>query len=383
MEICRVCGAELGAPILQSPPPSITSICTLLDVDGCVWACDECGHAQSANLNRIEQFYDTEYRISLATEGYDQLYEIAAGRPVFRAEHQAKLVKETCELRPGSVVLDYGAAKAGTLRQLSSGMPGLECYVYDVSRDYQASWQDWIPAARQATYEVPEAWADTFDLVTAHFVLEHVVEPVKILKTIARVLKPAGHVFFLVPDPISNPGDLVVVDHVNHFTESSLRYLCKAAGLSADVIERHRYRGAFLVVAGRTGASGAAAPDMPRQKSGELRELAAFWKRAAQTISKVVADPLQGKSAVYGAGFYGTFIAACLKERHAPVCFVDKNPYVRLVPHLGLPVLDPQVLPLDVETVFAGLNPKIARSVLEQWKLEIDRPDLKIVYLDE
>lgn len=384
MKTCRVCGAGLGVPVFKAPPASITSVCTLIPESAIVYCCQRCGHAQSPNLPSIERFYDTEYRISLATDGFDQLYDLIDECPIFRVEHQARLVTEACALGPGARVLDYGAAKAESLRRLANHIPGIECCVFDVSRDYQSNWHEWIPSDRQAVYEIPISWERSFDLVTACFVLEHVAEPVEVLTAIARLLKPNGKVFILVPDAISNPGDLVVVDHVNHFTESSLHNLCVAAGLKLDVLERNKYRGAFLAVAGLdTGGIAKAAPLVLARDCSDIQEIAAFWTGATKIIAREAASPGPGKLAIYGAGFYGTFIAAAVKGRATVSCFVDRNPFVRLAPHLGLPVMDPDHLPLDISTVFAGLNPKIARDVLDRWKVEIGRPDLKIVYLDD
>ena len=383
MDTCRICEALLEPPVFEAQPPSISSICTLIPAPAVIHACRKCGHVQSPNLPSIEAFYDTEYRISLATEGYDQLYDMADGKPLFRAEHQARLVAATCAIVPGTRILDYGAAKAVTLRRIASEHPGVACCVYDVSQDYQSAWQEWIPADHQAVYKLPLRWERTFDLVTAHFVLEHVAEPVKILRDIASVLKPDGRVFILVPDLISNPGDLVVVDHVNHFTESSLTQAFGLAGLKIERLERNQYRGALLAVASLS-ARGApnAAPDILQRDLSDVVEIAAFWEGARRIISQQAPSLATGKMAIYGAGFYGTFIAAALDGRATPECFVDRNPFVQAAPHLGVSVIDPDSLPGDITTVVAGLNPKIARSVLELWKSEIGRPDLRIVYLD-
>jgi len=383
MKSCRICAAELGAPIFEAPAPSITSISTMIGVAACVHVCETCGHVQSPNLPDIEAFYDTEYRISLDTEGHDQLYDTIDGQPVFRAEHQARLVRDICAPGPGSRVLDYGAAKAGTLRRVGEQCPGIIGYVYDVSRDYQQSWQEWIAPERQAVYELPADWAGTFDLVTAHFVLEHVAEPVRVLDDIARMLKPGGKAFILIPDAISNPGDLIVVDHVNHFTESSLVSALSRVGLKLDRLDRKLYRGAYVVVASPAGNEPMAVDrSVLAHDLRAVREIAAFWTHVRDVVEQEATALVEANTAIYGAGFYGTFIAAALEERLKPAYFLDRNPYVQLAPHLGRPVLDPGALPRDIETVFAGLNPRIARDVLERWKSEIARPDLRIIYLD-
>lgn len=380
---CRICDSALGEPVYTAGAPSITSIATTLDVGASVYVCETCGHAQSPDLPDLATYYDTDYKITLASEDYDHLYDTIDGVQVFRAEHQSRLVRETCAPRQGARILDYGAAKAATLRRLLGEVPGAEGYVFDVSRDYQDSWSDWIPSERQAAYELPTHWAGTFDLVTSHFVLEHVADPLRMLRDLARMLKPDGKIFLLVPDAIANPGDLVVVDHVNHFTVSSLNRALAGAGLKLDRLERGAYRGAYLAVASRAhGQAAALDRALLARELAELFEIAALWRDVRGIVDAEAAALASRKLAIYGAGFYGTFIAAALESRIRPACFLDRNPHAQKAPHLGLAVLDPAALPADVDTVFAGLNPRIARDVLERWKRDIGRPDLEMIYLD-
>lgn len=383
MHACRICDSALGRPVYAAGAPSITSIATTLDVGASVYVCEACGHAQSPDLPDLATYYDTDYKITLASEDYDHLYDTIDGVQVFRAEHQSRLVRETCAPRAGARILDYGAAKAATLRRLLAEVPGAEGYVFDVSRDYQDSWRDWIPADRQAVYELPAEWAGTFDLVTSHFVLEHVADPLGMLRGLERMLKPDGKVFLLVPDAIANPGDLVVVDHVNHFTESSIVAALARTGLKLDRLDRGTYRGAYVIVASRATEKPAAADGaLLARELAELRDIAALWRDVRAIVDSEVAALASRKLAIYGAGFYGTFIAAALDSRIRPACFLDRNPHAQKAPHLGLAVLDPTALPADVDAVFAGLNPRIAREVLERWKRDIGRPDLEMIYLD-
>lgn len=380
---CRICCSDLGEPVYSAGAPSITSIATTLDVGASVYVCETCGHAQSPDLPDLATYYDTDYKITMASEGYDHLYDTVDGVQIFRAEHQSRLVRETCAPQAGARILDYGAAKAATLRRLLGEVPGAEGYVFDVSRDYQDSWRDWIPDARQAVYALPAEWAGAFDLVTSHFVLEHVADPLAMLRDLARIVKPSGKIFLLVPDAIVNPGDLVVVDHVNHFTESSIRAALARSGLKLDRLERGAYRGAYLVVASRaTGEPAALDRALLARELADVREIAALWRDVRGIVDTEAAALSSRKLAIYGAGFYGTFIAAALKNRVRPACFLDRNPHAQMTPHLGLAVLDPSALPADVDAVFAGLNPRIAREVLERWKRDIGRPDLEMIYLD-
>lgn len=381
--LCRVCAGEMGEPIYERAPPGITSLSTLIDVATCVRACPWCAHAQAPDLPDLSAFYDQEYRISLLSDDHDQLYECNDGRPLYRTQHQAALVLEACAPPRGARVLDYGAAKASTLRRIGECRPDIVAHVFDVSRDYQPFWKGWIAPEHQATYTVPEEWHGTFDLVTAHFVLEHVADPVSMLSGLAVLLKPDGEVFLSVPDVLANPADLLVVDHLNHFTRASLSLAFAKAGIELSSLSSGNFRGAFTAV-GRRMTNADAKPWQAGEEDLEaIRNLATTWQRYARVLD-ASARFAEGKAvAIYGAGVYGTFIAAQTKDRFRPLCFLDQNQHLHGAVHLGIPVQYAGTPPREIELVFAGLNPKIARSVLEAWKIKAGRPDLSVVYLDQ
>jgi SAM-dependent methyltransferase len=377
---CRVCGSVLSQPIYDSVAPGITSLTTLLHVPTRVYACLSCGHSQSEDLPDVTRFYDTDYRISLDSDEHDQLYAMVNGRPLFRTDRQAELVLESIDVSAGARVLDYGAAKAATLRKILDRRPDVSGYVFDVSKDYVSHWQSWLPADRYATYSLPNAWSQSFDIVTAHFVLEHVASPVEMLRSIHSVLKPGGKLFLSVPDFVGNPGDLLVVDHLNHFSGSSLERAFLKAGFGDIRIDREAFAGA-LVVTARAKVGGHGGPETPVDIVPVL-DIAAFWLRSGTVLDRAAAAYAGMRSAIYGAGFYGSFIAARIGKTANLACFVDRNPHLHGKMHFDLPVFLPAELPADVEIVYAGLNPLTARGILAAIPEWSDRSVRKI-FMDE
>ena len=47
--------------------------------------------------------------------------------------------------------------------------------------------------------------------------------PTDILDLMYKLICPGGLLFFTVPNPLDNSGDLLVVDHLNKFTISSIK----------------------------------------------------------------------------------------------------------------------------------------------------------------
>jgi len=350
---CRVCANSLTPPDFYRPAPAHSSIRTVLSVATQVYVCRACGHAQSPDLPELEDFYDTQYRISLDVDGHDQLYENAAGERVFRTQYQAEIIV-SLNVPQDARVLDFGAGKATTLQRFTALRPDIDAHVFDVSTDYVSHWNTWVHPSNQATYNLPENWVGRFDLITAHFVLEHVAEPVEILKSLSRLLAEEGRVFFSVPNAETNTGDLLVVDHLSHFTRSSLERLLARAELLAERIEEDLFHGAFVVVA----RSGATQP-VSEPNSSELTHVLSRWQALLDSLGT---RSIEGPVAIYGAGFYGSVIATCLAGK--AIMFLDQNPYLQGSTHLDLPVLHPDACPQDVRTVLVGLNPARAHDIL-------------------
>jgi SAM-dependent methyltransferase len=268
-------------------------------------------------------------------------------------------------------ILDFGAGKATTMKRVVDARPDLIPYVFDVSADYLEHWAEWVALENTATYKLPQHWGDKFDVITAHFVLEHVQSPVEILKEISHCLAPEGRLFFSVPDVEGNTGDLLVVDHLNHFTLASITNALAKSNLIIYSIDRTVFSGAFVIVAKKGKSNTSTLID-----NSNLQDTLSKWKNI---LNKLVVHKLDGPVAIYGAGFYGSLISTRL--RGGVRCFIDKNPYLQDQEHLGLPVYSPNRCPEDIKFVIAGLNPANARNILSNSADWLPK-SAEIIYLD-
>jgi SAM-dependent methyltransferase len=361
---CQVCLTPEMAVVLNLPSPSITSGGELLASPVTVAFCSSCGHVQSPALANEDLFYANDYRISLQSDEHDQVYEVRAGVPVFRTDRQAEVFCEQVSLRPGSRVLDYGAGKATTLRKVSERRPDIEPFVYDVSTSYQQYWEGWVPKGNTAPFETPTSWETSFDAIMAHYVLEHVSDLSAMLGHLRRLLKPQGLLYFSVPDWKKNPGDLLVVDHVNHFTEDSICRLLEASGFELRSARADLLPAAFVVTACPAGTvTPRAILDFRDIKT--LKSDADFWNQIALGVHAASSHWADKRVAVYGAGFYGTWLASRLQESVKVTCFVDANPHVQ-GEKAGIQVVSPEEAEkLELELILIGLNPAHARQTAE------------------
>lgn len=379
---CRVCGTSIAEPTYRAAAPALTSIMTTLESETLVHVCPGCSHAQCPDMPEIETFYDTEYRISLEADDHDQLFGVGPdGQPLFRTDHQAAISLRMLDLAPGALILDYGAAKSDTLRKMMGLRPDIVPHVFDVSSDYAIAWDGWVLLDHQATYRIDEHWRGRFDAVTSYFAIEHVADPMAFLAQIRALLQPGGQLLLALPDVHGNPGDMIVVDHLNHFTNPSIRYALEASGFTVDAVNVSDFPGAFFIKA--TACEGSLAEPVAGVAEAMERnaEICHFWERAHGLIAQAGERMAGQRCAIYGAGFYGSWIARQVSDKMEIVAFLDQNPNLQGSRFLGVPVVNPAALDDSIRTIFIGLNPRKARAIIDSMPLFQGR-DLDFVWLD-
>ena len=362
MEACCICQSNFGKPVYESSAPfSITSLCQVLEGRTRVWHCEECGHTQTAPLPALEKFYAEDYHILTASEEEDQLYEVRGSEKIFRTEHQVATLLEKVNLPVNARVLDYGCGKASTLKGLCGRRDDVVPFVFDVGEQYRPFWNDFVPATNQAISEVPVRWAGQMDVVLSFFALEHVTDPRAFVCAVHGLLKEGGAFYFLVPNIFANTADLVVADHVNHFSAQSLQRLLVDAGFNVREINGEAHNSALVVVAEKSEGVGVEAET--KSISQSVHEMAAYWNEFGDRVS-VFEKAGSEAAAIYGSGFYGTFIHASLEQPEAVVCFLDQNPHRQQQVLLGKPIVSPEALPETVQRLYVGLNPRVAQTEL-------------------
>lgn len=369
-DICRICASRLEAPVFQSNGSlSITSICEVLAGHISVFYCGSCGHLQTVPLANLDAYYDEQYKILIDSEEEDQLLVLADGTTTYRMEHQAATLLSRVPLVTGARILDYGCAKAGTLKRVLQQQPDLSPWCFDVSEMYLPFWRKFVPEGQWSTHLTPVDWEDCFDVVTSFFALEHVEEPRGFASHVRRLLKRGGVFYGIVPDVLQNTADLVVADHVNHFTRSSLERLLSESGFEDLQIDNQVHPGAW-VFTGRAGDSSKSPCGFASEGlAAEVAGICDYWSGFAERVRTFEKGPGNaGPAAVYGSGFYGTYITTCLVDRDRVRCFLDQNPHRQTQHLLGRPILAPDDMPQDIRVIYTGLNPRNAQAILSRVK---------------
>lgn len=382
-QICRVCNKPFKEPVYSGSAPSVLSTSSLIDIPLNVYVCSNCGHTQSDEIPDLQNFYDKTYRISMSSGDHDQLYEIINGKDVFRTDKQADMVLSLIDLPKNANILDFGAAKANTLRKIYEKRSDLIPHVFDVSKEYEDSWSDWLDSNNCSTYNIPENWSEKFDCVTSHFVLEHVSDPRSMLSDIRKLTKQGGHLFLSVPNIFTNSGDFLVADHINHFSRSSLQLILNMSGFRILKVDETIFTGAFVVtaIADETASDLTTGSSILEAEILKLQTIVDFWTGLSSKIDQIIETYKDKPTAIYGAGFYGSLIYSKLINHMEIDCFIDRNPHVAGTNHFTKPVISPDSLDPNITTVIAGLNPSIAREILSDVS-EWSNRNIEVIFLD-
>jgi len=309
------------------------------------------------------------------SEEQDQLYEVENGEPIFRSYHQARTMLHKLALPAHARILDFGCAKGATAKRAMEARSDLAMHLFDVSDRYLPFWNRFLASDRFATFETPNSWQESFDAVASFFVLEHVSNPVETLLSMRNLLKSGGLLYFVVPNPYANIGDFVIADHTHHYSKESIENLLVLSGFEMCEIDDSSHRASFVVTARKIETADAMlgyAVCRHRLDKGErngalrvqVNAIAGYWDRYGTDV-RAFEDllPLGSRTAIYGAGFYGTFLLTCLANPERVVCFMDRDPYLQGECHRGRPVFSPEALPDGVDTVYIGVNPDAATDI--------------------
>lgn len=381
---CIVCKTE-DMDIVYSAPghKSITSLSKIIEGKTEVFLCRHCTHLQTKETSNLSLYYDQEYNILINSEEEDQIYVAKDGTTSFRLEYQKKIFDQKITLGPNAKVLDYGCAKASTLKLISKDRLDVMPLCYDVSEAYTPFWHQFVaPEYCFANRPVDTSLNGCIDCVTSFFSLEHADSPIDFMNDIVRLLTYKGQLLCIIPNVFTNWADLVVVDHINHFTKISIHKLFTRVGLRIINIDEEIYNGAYVITAIKDTPHALPSSDddfLKLRIKNQVNEIAQYWSRFSERVIAIERDLRDKTFMVYGAGFYSAFLTTMIKKR--PKCYIDMNKYLQGSIFFGKPVVGLADADISISDIVVGLNPLNARTIIEK-DVKTKLSSQNFIYLD-
>jgi len=369
---CRICGASALREFEKFRAlKRVTSDSRPWKADGRLTVCEECGGVQKLVerdwLEDIDSIYKS-YVIYHQAAGKEQPIFAGGGRPLPRSVALAQYLDQKLQVAERAKVLDFGCGTGAALKTYSARYPHWKLYGAELSTQSLALLQK-IPGFVELFTCPPGDIPMRFDLITAFHALEHVLEPVATLQGLSGRLTDGGILFVQVPDAAKNPYDLVIADHLMHFT---LETLCSAAQRAGcNVIKAtDAVLPKELSLIGKSGRkahrSALRAPDARPAMERVSAQL--DWLVHQTTAANALARDSR-RFGLFGTSISATWLAGQLDRVSF---FVDEDEGRVGGRHMGKPILAPAEIAADVD-VYVPLIPDVAASVAQR----LSRPGVR------
>jgi dTDP-4-dehydrorhamnose reductase/SAM-dependent methyltransferase len=351
---CHACHRPALQP-LSTPAAftSVTSDCRPWNYPLKLAVCGACGLIQKqidpAYLEQTTAIYQS-YAIYAQSGGAEQAVFTADGGGLARSEQIIAWLGQATRLPGAGRLLEIGCGNGAFLGKFSAAQPGWELTGTEFD-DKNRAVIEAIPNARLHCGGL-DTLEGQFDLVIAIHLLEHIVDPVSLLREAAAKLKPGGRIFLQVPNVKESPFDLLIADHVSHFSVESLVALLAPAGFDLLAISDTNVPKELSLLLQPRGAAPAADAAQLAALAGSHLQLFAGLKQAAEQAEGVVG--------IFGSSISATWLASEVPGKIQ--FFVDEDSQRIGKSHMGLPIIGVDQVPAGA-SLLLPMNPAIARRI--------------------
>jgi SAM-dependent methyltransferase len=204
--------------------------------------CTDCGHI----------FYDQKLTSDQVVSYYlDKIYDpshVTSGSGSFNKDdigHQEEIIKrlhDWFEETKDGITLDVGAGLGGLTKLLTDSgyknVVAIEPSEINVEFIREKNLTAYVGSAQN----LPKLSSAPTLVIYSHL-FEHLLNPHEALLNIKKIIAPNGLIYVEVPDASAYPREglpynSLYLEHINHFTESSLKYLLELSGFDILRIEK-------------------------------------------------------------------------------------------------------------------------------------------------
>ena len=354
---CLICGGRLS--IIAENLSAASSRADAL-YRFALFECSLCGHVQKDVGPEYQARLDEVYRVAYTLPGGGRKNNISNGTVVSREKTLARTLGSLLGTKEGSV-LDVGTGMGYLLAAFAEELPRFEVAGYDLNDEKEESIR--ANGATDFYSGSLENIPKKFDLITLNHVLEHLTDPVTVLKQASALLKPGGYLAVIVPCFQFVYTDFFFLEHCSHFTESSLNVVSALAGLSiVDRLEGKLGRVEIGFVSQRSEKAESASPRQAVEWAQSLPEFIRGFGRQRKI----------GVFGVYGAGLW---LGVVLKSQLS--FYVDEDPLKQGTTFAECPILGVPEIPEGSVVVVAYNTPEASRQMCE--RLKQLRPEIDFV----
>lgn len=365
--ICQACGdSDLREVEGFGSLPRITSDCRSYSAGGRLFVCIGCGGVKVPDekwLQEVEGIY-ASYEVYYQSGGDEQIvFDRATGTPRRRSDVILERLAAGEHLAACGHALDVGCGNGATLRAMSSVLSGWSLSGFELG-DSALSRLSRIHHFTKLYTGSLGVIDRTFDLVTLIHSLEHFPAPLETL-TRLRTIVGDGRLFIQVCNVDENPFDILVADHLMHFSPGTLKHLLGRAGLGVVSVatDWDPKEISILSKVGMSGSVDAVSEVGFGTVPGEevFRRMTVYIEWLASLVRSAI-ELARGERplGIFGTSIAATWLASRLGERVS--FFVDEDESRIGKEHLGRAIVGPSEIPVG-GIVYLALAPGIAGAI--------------------
>lgn len=356
---CGICGGPLVEVPAFARLRRVTSDSRPFRPGGRIASCAGCGAIQKFPDQRwfaeIDEIYSS-YDIYHQSGGVDQpVFDPSTGRSRPRSAALVASLAAGSMLPEHGRALDVGCGGGAFLAALAAERPQWRLFGNDLGDRNEPSLRA-IPGFEALYTGEADSVPGQYDLVSLIHSLEHLPAPVDSLRSLQSKISPRGRLFIQVPDVSRTPFDLVVADHLSHFSAHALADLVTRAGfaverLATDVVVKE------LTLVARLPEGAVKPKRLPDRAPARLDKKVGWLERMTEVAS---ASSARAPFGLFGTSIAAVWLFAGLGDRVAFFVDEDRGRIGRTL--FGRPVLAPGEVPAGA-TVMLALIPEVARAV--------------------
>jgi dTDP-4-dehydrorhamnose reductase/2-polyprenyl-3-methyl-5-hydroxy-6-metoxy-1,4-benzoquinol methylase len=351
---CHACHQHALHPIAAPHTSrSVTSDCRPWPHPIALAVCGACGLVQkqvNPEYRRQTEAIYQSYAIYKQGNGAEQAVFTAQGAEFARSDRIIGWLERATPLADTGDLLEIGCGNGSFLRKYSAHKPGWTL----LGTEFDTRNQSLIEAIPNAAFYCGDlaGLERKFDLIVAIHLLEHIFDPMQLLRQCAAHLNPGGRILIEVPNVKESPFDLLIADHCSHFSIESLTALLTGAGFDIlAVSDTNIAKELSLVVQPR-----------PAQPAVDIQPWAALLDGYLDFFAGLTAAPLPDgvPVGIFGSSISATWLASELQGKVS--FFVDEDSNRVGHRHMDLPIVGLDGIPAGA-TVLMPMNPKIAKAI--------------------
>ena len=354
---CHVCQApDLDLIPRFSELPGVTSDCRPWPNGADLGICTNCGTVQKVATARwheavgsIYTNYSLYHQSDIRAE--DQSFDPASGMGQARSKQLLQVLAPQIDFTRRGWALDFGAGIGVTLRAFHKLAPDwrLDAYEPNLKDEERLSKLAGVSAVHSGPLEDLQG---QYDCVLCMHVLEHVIDPVRVLARVGGLLNDGGRLIIQVP----------------YFRDNAFDLMIDIVTGSTSIVERE-----ITIVASRRRSPDNATGHIEPNSDRAFVLNAGSWLRHLIDQNRALADRAD-QFGIFGTSIAATFIANALDGGVA--FFVDEHPARIGSRHMGRPIYSPEATP-NGAVVSLVLMPSTAARIgrrLERQRMTLHYP---------